>query len=230
MLTIFHNGALRPRHARETSREDARAQRSSGPVCSRSTTKRAADRLDLRPEAAARAPVAVALGGGPEVTRCCARNGRKPARRRLATRKLVEEGKAPRGEGSPATARTFRYGGNLPHFVDAMREMWRGKVGYDHFSWRLPRDTATMAGAGVSRMTEQRTCRAARLARVDKPRTFARRAVRGQAHGPATARSNRPRRHARSASEGVRCRAWQHRFCRAPSTSKTYAHDRVRRN
>ena len=31
--------------------------------------------------------------------------------------------------------------GDLPHFVDAMREMYAGnKVGYDHFSYDWPRD------------------------------------------------------------------------------------------
>jgi hypothetical protein len=60
-------------------------------------------------------------------------------------RKLVEEAmrKGRTAKDHHDTAYRFLYvmAGDLPHFVDAMREMYNGnKVGYDHFSYDWPRD------------------------------------------------------------------------------------------
>jgi len=60
-------------------------------------------------------------------------------------RKLVEDAlrKGRTAKDHHDTAYRFLYvmAGDLPHFVDAMREMYHGnKVGYDHFSYDWPRD------------------------------------------------------------------------------------------
>ena len=60
-------------------------------------------------------------------------------------RKLVEEAmrKGRTAKDHHDTAYRFLYvmAGDLPHFVDAMREMYNdNKVGYDHFSYDWPRD------------------------------------------------------------------------------------------
>ena len=60
-------------------------------------------------------------------------------------RKLVEEAlrKGRTAKDHHDTAYRFLYvmAGDLPHFVDAVREMYAGnKVGYDHFSYDWPRD------------------------------------------------------------------------------------------
>jgi len=60
-------------------------------------------------------------------------------------RKLVEEAlrKGRTAKDHHDTAYGFLYvmAGNLPHFIDAVREMYAGnKVGYDHFSYDWPRD------------------------------------------------------------------------------------------
>jgi hypothetical protein len=60
-------------------------------------------------------------------------------------RKLVEEElrKGRTAKDNHDTAYRFLHvmAGNLPHFVDAVREMYAGnKVGYDHFSYDWPRD------------------------------------------------------------------------------------------
>jgi hypothetical protein len=60
-------------------------------------------------------------------------------------RKLVEDAlrKGRTAKDHHDTAYRFLYvmAGDLPHFVDAMREMYAGnKVGYDHFSYDWPRD------------------------------------------------------------------------------------------
>jgi hypothetical protein len=60
-------------------------------------------------------------------------------------RKLVEEAlrKGRTAKDNHDTAYRFLVvmAGNLPHFVDAVREMYAGnRVGYDHFSYDWPRD------------------------------------------------------------------------------------------
>ena len=58
-------------------------------------------------------------------------------------RKLVEEamrkGRSARDHHDAAYRFLYVMAGNLPHFVDAVREMYAGnKVGYDHFSYDWP--------------------------------------------------------------------------------------------
>ena len=60
-------------------------------------------------------------------------------------RKLVEdalrEGRSAKDHHDTAYRFLYAIAGDLPHFVDAMREMYNGnKVGYDHFSHEWPRD------------------------------------------------------------------------------------------
>jgi hypothetical protein len=60
-------------------------------------------------------------------------------------RKLVEEalrnGRGPRERYDTAYRFLHAMAGDLPHFVDLVREMYAGnKVGYDHFSYDWPRD------------------------------------------------------------------------------------------
>ena len=60
-------------------------------------------------------------------------------------RKLVEDalrkGRTPKDHHDSAYRFLVVMAGNLPHFVDAVREMYAGnKVGYDHFSYDWPRD------------------------------------------------------------------------------------------
>lgn len=60
-------------------------------------------------------------------------------------RKLVEEalrkGRSPRERYDAAYRFLHAMAGDLPHFVDLVREMYAGnKVGYDHFSYDWPRD------------------------------------------------------------------------------------------
>ena len=60
-------------------------------------------------------------------------------------RKLVEDalrkGRTPKDHHDTAYRFLNVMAGDLPHFVDAVREMYAGnKVGYDHFSYDWPRD------------------------------------------------------------------------------------------
>ena len=60
-------------------------------------------------------------------------------------RKLVEEairkGRTAKDHHDAAYRFLHVMAGNLPHFVDAVREMYAGnKVGYDHFTYDWPRD------------------------------------------------------------------------------------------
>ena len=60
-----------------------------------------------------------------------------------AIRKLVDEARARGKTEAECRDAAYRFlnvmAGNLPHFVDAMREMYAGnRVGYDHFSYEWP--------------------------------------------------------------------------------------------
>jgi len=60
-------------------------------------------------------------------------------------RKLVEEalrkGRMPKDNYDNAYRFLYVMAGNLPHFIDLVREMYAGnRVGYDHFSYDWPRD------------------------------------------------------------------------------------------
>jgi hypothetical protein len=60
-------------------------------------------------------------------------------------RKLVEDalrkGRSAKDHHDAAYRFLYAIAGDLPHFVDAMREMYAGnKVGYDHFTYDWPRD------------------------------------------------------------------------------------------
>jgi hypothetical protein len=60
-------------------------------------------------------------------------------------RKLVEEalrkGRSAKDHHDTAYRFLYAIAGDLPHFVDAMREMYAGnEVGYDHFTYDWPRD------------------------------------------------------------------------------------------
>jgi len=59
-------------------------------------------------------------------------------------RKLVEEALRKGRTAKECHDAAYRFlnvmGGNLPHFVDAVREMYKGnRVGYDHFTYGWPR-------------------------------------------------------------------------------------------
>jgi hypothetical protein len=103
--------------------------------------------LDLRPEARPARRGRPALGVEAKEVTLLPRhwewlaNQRGPASATL--RKLVEEamrkGRGAR-DGQDAAYRFLNVmAGNLPHFVDAVRELYAGnKVGYDHFSYDWP--------------------------------------------------------------------------------------------
>ena len=60
-------------------------------------------------------------------------------------RKLVEEALRKGRSAKDCHDSAYRFlnaiGGDLPHFVDAVREMYNGNpVGYDHFTYEWPKD------------------------------------------------------------------------------------------
>ena len=106
--------------------------------------------LDLRPEAEAPRPRGrPALGVEAKEVTLLPRHWEWLAGQRggasATLRKLVEEalrqGRSAKDNHDTAYRFLVVMAGNLPHFVDAVREMYAGnKVGYDHFSYDWPRD------------------------------------------------------------------------------------------
>ena len=104
--------------------------------------------LDLRPEAAAPRPRGrPALGVEAKEVTLLPRHWEWLASQRggasATLRKLVEEalrkGRSPKDHHDTAYRFLSVMAGNLPHFVDAVREMYNGnRVGYDHFSYDWP--------------------------------------------------------------------------------------------
>lgn len=105
--------------------------------------------LDLRPEAEApsrprgRPPLGVEAKEVTLLPRHWEWLRRQPGGASATLRKLVEEalhkGRTARENHDAAYQFLYVMAGNLPHFVDAVREMYAGnKVGYDHFSYDWP--------------------------------------------------------------------------------------------
>ena len=151
-LTVFLKDELLVRGAREEvvprMRELPPLERTSDLLAFDDETGRQID-IDLRPEAqpAPRPRGRPALGVEAKEVTLLPRHWEWLAQQRggasATLRKLVEEALR---KGRPAkdhhdTAYRFLnvMAGNLPHFVDAVREMYAGnKVGYDHFSYDWP--------------------------------------------------------------------------------------------
>jgi uncharacterized protein len=106
--------------------------------------------LDLRPEAAAprprgRPPLGVEAKEVTLLPRHWDWLGQQRGGASATLRKLVEEalrrGRTAKDRHDAAYRFLNVMAGNLPHFVDAVREMYAGnKVGYDHFSYDWPQD------------------------------------------------------------------------------------------
>lgn len=105
--------------------------------------------LDLRPEAepAPRSRGRPALGVEAKEVTLLPRHWEWLSRQRggasATLRKLVEDalrkGRTARENHDAAYQFLYVMAGNLPHFIDAVREMYAGnKVGYDHFTYEWP--------------------------------------------------------------------------------------------
>ena len=153
-LTVFHKGELLARGAREEVVPRMRAlqplERASDLLAFDDETGRQID-IDLRPEAdaAPRPRGRPALGVEAREVTLLPRHWEWLASQRggasATLRKLVEDAlrKGRTAQDHHDTAYRFLYvmAGDLPHFVEATREMYNGnKVGYDHFSYDWPRD------------------------------------------------------------------------------------------
>ena len=153
LFTVFHKGELLARGPREDVVPRMRAlqplERASDLLAFDDESGRQID-IDLRPEAdpTPRTRGRPALGVEAKEVTLLPRHWEWLAQRGGASaglRKLVEEAmrKGRSAKDHHDTAYRFLYvmAGDLPHFVDAMREMYAGnKVGYDHFSYDWPRD------------------------------------------------------------------------------------------
>ena len=152
-FTVFHQNNLVASGSRDEIVPKMRAfqplERASDLLAFDDETGRQID-LDLRPEAEApRTRGRPALGVEAKEVTLLPRHWEWLASQRggasATLRKLVEEAlrKGRTAKDHHDTAYRFLYAmaGDLPHFVDAMREMYNGnKVGYDHFSYDWPRD------------------------------------------------------------------------------------------
>lgn len=152
MFTVFYKGDLLARGARDEVAARMRAllplDRASDLLAFDDETGRQID-LDLRPEAdgAPRPRGRPALGVEAKEVTLLPRHWEWLAEQRggasATLRKLVEEairmGRAPKDHHDAAYRFLNVMAGNLPHFVDAVREIYAGnKVGYDHFSYGWP--------------------------------------------------------------------------------------------
>ena len=151
-LTVFLKDELLVRGAREEvvprMRELPPLERTGDLLAFDDETGRQID-IDLRPEAqpAPRPRGRPALGVEAKEVTLLPRHWEWLAQQRggasATLRKLVEEAlrKGRTAKDHHDTAYRFLnvMAGNLPHFVDAVREMYAGnKVGYDHFSYDWP--------------------------------------------------------------------------------------------
>ena len=152
MLTVFLKDQVVARGTREdvvpTMRELQPLERSSDLLAFDDETGRQID-IDLRPEAEAppRPRGRPALGVEAKEVTLLPRHWEWLAQQRggasATLRKLVEEalrkGRTARDHHDTAYRFLYAIAGDLPHFVDAVREMYAGnKVGYDHFSYDWP--------------------------------------------------------------------------------------------
>jgi hypothetical protein len=152
-LTVFFKDEFLARGSREQVVPKMRAvlplERSGDLLAFDDETGRQVD-LDLRPEAAPPRPRGrPALGVEAKEVTLLPRHWEWLAQQRggasATLRTLVEEalrkGRAARDNHDTAYRFLNVMAGNLPHFEEAMREMYAGnKVGYDHFSYGWPRD------------------------------------------------------------------------------------------
>ncbi len=152
-LTVFHKNDVIARGSREDVVPAMRAlqplDRTSDLLAFDDETGRQID-IDLRPEAApSRRRGRPALGVEAKEVTLLPRHWEWLSSQRggasATLRKLVEEAlrKGRTAKDHHDTAYRFLHvmAGNLPHFVDAVREMYAGnKVGYDHFTFEWPRD------------------------------------------------------------------------------------------
>jgi len=150
-LTVFLKDEVLARGAPEDVVPKMRAlqplERSSDLLAFDDDTGRQID-LDLRPEAEApRSRGRPALGVEAKEVTLLPRHwewlGKQRGGASATLRKLVEEalrkGRTPKECHDAAYRFLHVMGGNLPHFVDVVREMYAGnKVGYDHFSYDWP--------------------------------------------------------------------------------------------
>jgi hypothetical protein len=153
-LTVFLKSELLARGTREEVAPRMRAlqplERTSDLLAFDDETGRQID-IDLRPEAdpVQRPRGRPALGVEAKEVTLLPRHWEWLAMQRggasATLRKLVEEamrkGRTAKDHHDAAYRFLYVMAGDLPHFVDAMREMYNGnKVGYDHFSYDWPRD------------------------------------------------------------------------------------------
>jgi hypothetical protein len=151
-LTVFLKGELLARGSREEVVPQMRAlqplERTSDLLAFDDETGKQID-LDLRSEADAlpRPRGRPTLGVEAKEVTLLPRHWEWLGQRRggasATLRKLVEEairkGRAAKDHHDTAYRFLHVMAGNLPHFVDAVREMYSGnKVGYDHFSYDWP--------------------------------------------------------------------------------------------
>ncbi len=152
-LTVFLKDRLLARGSREEvvpkMREVQPLERASDLLAFDDETGRQID-LDLRPEAQlAPRRGRPALGVEAKEVTLLPRHWGWLAQQRggasATLRKLVEEamrkGRTAKDHHDAAYRFLYAIAGDLPHFVDAVREMYAGnKVGYDHFTYDWPRD------------------------------------------------------------------------------------------
>jgi hypothetical protein len=151
-LTVFLKDELLARGSREEVVPKMRAlqplERTSDLLAFDDETGRQID-LDLRPEADVppRPRGRPALGVEAKEVTLLPRHwewlGQQRGGASATLRKLVEEairkGRTAKDHHDAAYRFLHVMAGNLPHFVDAVREMYAGnKVGYDHFSYDWP--------------------------------------------------------------------------------------------
>jgi len=153
MLTVFLKDEVVARGSRgevvPTMRALQPLERSSDLLAFDDDTGRQID-LDLRPEADAPRPRGrPSLGVEAKEVTLLPRHWEWLAQQRggasATLRKLVEEalrkGRTAKDHHDAAYRFLHVMAGDLPHFVDLVREMYAGnKVGYDHFSYDWPRD------------------------------------------------------------------------------------------
>lgn len=153
-LTVFLKGEVLARGSAADvvprMREAGPLERSSDLLAFDDETGKQVD-LDLRPEAqpASRPRGRPSLGVEAKEVTLLPRHwewlGQQRGGASATLRKLVEEalrkGRTAKDHHDAAYRFLHVMAGNLPHFVDAVREMYAGnKVGYDHFSYEWPRD------------------------------------------------------------------------------------------
>lgn len=151
VLTVFLKNELVARGTREEVLPRMRAvqplERTSDLLAFDDETGRQVD-IDLRPEADAPRPRGrPALGVEAKEVTLLPRHwewlGRQRGGASATLRKLVEEalkaGRAAKDHHDTAYRFLHVMAGNLPHFDDAVREIYAGnKVGYEHFSYDWP--------------------------------------------------------------------------------------------